>query len=102
VLRNLGPSAERPDRARLRYEVGSTKMGPAVSAALGGLGTDVSAEVSSVSFQYGSEVVIDLATLRPDWVRTERIVSAEGKDGQRKQQIERHTYEFDWATATTD
>jgi hypothetical protein len=99
AFQHFGPVEGKPGLSRVRFEW-KTKEGSDVDAGFAALvGVQVLPGYASLSIEYSAEAWIDLATLRPERVETGRRVRVTPKSGEPIEELERHTYRFDFSGA---
>ena len=103
TIKNLGESLNYPGKTHLKLEavIGGEALLKAAITALREHGTNPNQVpvdlVEQAEKSLVVEVVTDMQTLIPVYVKTEEIAKAKPKGEELRTQIERHEYEFDWS-----
>ena len=103
IIKNLGESLNYPGKTHLKLEaiIGGEALVKAAIAALREHGTNPNEVpvdlVEQAEKSLIVEVVTDVQTLMPVYVKTEEIAKVKPKGEEPRTQIERHEYEFDWS-----
>ncbi len=103
IIKNLGESLNYPGKTHLKLEaiIGGEAVVKAVTAALREHGTNPNEVpvdlVEQAEKSLIVEVVTDVQTLMPVYVKTEESAKVKPKGEELRTQIERHEYGFDWS-----
>ena len=107
IIKHLGESLDYPGKTHLKLEaiIGGEALVKAVIAALRETETRMGRNPNGIPVdlvEQGEkslivELVTDVQTLMPIYVKTEEIAKVKPKGEELRTQIERHEYEFDWS-----